>query len=121
MSHIAKIDIEIKDLVALNEACKNLGLTFKQGQRQYKWFGEFVGDSPMPEGMTKEDDSFSARLKEPPVDGPGKGKSLAPPYEKIRDTYYREMGWGEDGMPNRETLESLGLGFTLSESGEWGR
>jgi aldehyde:ferredoxin oxidoreductase len=70
------------------------------------------------EGMTKEDDSFSPRLRETPVDGPGQGKSLAPQYEDIRNTYYREMGWGEDGMPTKETLKSLGLEFTLADKGK---
>lgn len=66
------------------------------------------------EGMTRDDDSFSSRLGQPPVDGPGKGKSLAPAYSGILDAYYREMGWGRDGMPTRETLRALDLEFTLS-------
>jgi len=65
------------------------------------------------EGMTKEDDSFSSRLGQPPIDGPGKGKSWVPTFEKARNAYYRAMGWGEDGMPTRETLEKLDLGFTI--------
>lgn len=65
------------------------------------------------EGMTVEDDAFSTRLGMAPVDGPGKGKSLAPNFGRIRGAYYRAMGWGEDGMPTRETLEYLDLGFTL--------
>ena len=67
------------------------------------------------EGMTKDADSFSPRLGQPPVDGPKKGQSLAPTYEKVRDAYYREMGWDENGMPTKETLESLNLGFTISD------
>ncbi len=65
------------------------------------------------EGMTKEDDCFSSRLGQPPMDGPGKGKSWVPTFEKARNAYYRAMGWGEDGMPTRETLEKLDLGFTI--------
>jgi aldehyde:ferredoxin oxidoreductase len=70
------------------------------------------------EGMTKEDDSFSPRLGQPPVDGPAQGKSLAPTFDNIRAAYYREMGWGEDGMPTPETLRQLNLGFTVSNSGK---
>jgi len=66
------------------------------------------------EGMTKADDVFSKRLGEPPVDGPGEGKSLAPAFERIRDAYYRHMGWNKDGMPSRKTLKALNLDFTLS-------
>jgi len=65
------------------------------------------------EGMTKEHDSFSFRLAQPPVDGPGKGRSLAPTFEGIRDAYYEHMGWGRDGMPTRQTLQALDLDFTL--------
>jgi len=67
------------------------------------------------EGMTPADDNFSPRLGQPPVDGPGKGKSLAPAFEAVRDAYYRAMGWDENGMPTREALEELDLGFTLSK------
>ena len=66
------------------------------------------------EGMTGEDDNFSPRLGQRPVDGPGKGKSFAPTFKKAKEAYYREMGWDENGMPTRETLEELDLGFTLS-------
>ncbi len=65
------------------------------------------------EGMTKEHDSFSPRLGQPPVDGPAKGKTLAPTFEKARDAHYRKMGWDDSGMPTSETLEELGLGFTI--------
>jgi len=70
------------------------------------------------EGMTKEDDCFSPRLGQPPIDGPGKGKSMAPTFEEVRNAYYRTMGWGDDGMPTRKTLEELDLGFTVSVLGD---
>jgi aldehyde:ferredoxin oxidoreductase len=66
-------------------------------------------------GMTKDHDCFSPRLGQAPVDGPGKGKSLMPTYEKVRDAYYQEMEWDENGMPTREILEKLDLTFTLSD------
>jgi aldehyde:ferredoxin oxidoreductase len=65
------------------------------------------------EGMKKEDDSCSLRLTQSPIDGPGKGKSLAPTLENIKQAYYKEMGWGENGMPTPRTLKELGLEFTL--------
>ena len=55
MSHLAKIEIEINDLAALKRACKRLGMEFMEGQRSYRWFGRWMGDSPMPEGMTQND------------------------------------------------------------------
>lgn len=55
MSHISTIAVEIRDLEALKEACKALGLEFKENQRTYKWFGRSVGDYPLPEGFTVKD------------------------------------------------------------------
>lgn len=55
MSHITKIDIEVTDLIALKAACRRLGFTFAEGQKTYAWFGRFVGDAPLPEGLSIED------------------------------------------------------------------
>lgn len=66
------------------------------------------------EGMRKDDDCFSSRLAQPPTDGPGKGYSLAPDFEKVKSAYYKAMGWDEDGMPTRETLARLDLNFTIT-------
>jgi hypothetical protein len=55
MSHIAKIEIEILDLMALKKACERLGLEFVEGQASYKWFGQSIGDYPLPEGFTVAD------------------------------------------------------------------
>lgn len=67
------------------------------------------------EGMSREADSFSPRLGQSPVDGPGKGQSLAPTFEKVRAAYYRAMQWDRNGIPTRKTLKNLNLEFTLSE------
>lgn len=44
MSHVVKIDVEIKNIKALKKACENLGLQFNEGQKEYKWYGRHVGD-----------------------------------------------------------------------------
>lgn len=49
------MQIEIKDLDALAEAAAQLGCELVRGQKTYKWYGEFVGDSPMPTGFTRAD------------------------------------------------------------------
>jgi hypothetical protein len=54
MSHISKIELEIRDLDALEKACKVLGFAFIEGQQSYRWYGEFINDYPLPDGMTKE-------------------------------------------------------------------
>ena len=54
MSHISRIELEIKDLQSLKEACKRLGFEFSDNQQSYQWYGRWVGDSPLPEGITED-------------------------------------------------------------------
>ena len=53
--HVASIKLEIKSLDALRQACQRLGFQWMEGQRTYRWFGRWVGDSPLPEGVSVED------------------------------------------------------------------
>jgi hypothetical protein len=55
MSHVATVDVEIKDLDALAEACKRIGLEFVSGQQTYRWYGMSVGDYPLPAGFTADE------------------------------------------------------------------
>jgi len=55
MSHIAKIEMEINDLETLKLACERLGLQFMENQSTYKWYGTWIGDTPMPEGISVSD------------------------------------------------------------------
>jgi hypothetical protein len=55
MSHVATIEIEIRDLDALDAAARSLGLELVRGQTTYKWYGRHVGDYPLPAGFTRED------------------------------------------------------------------
>jgi hypothetical protein len=40
MSHISKIELEVKDLGILGQACRKLGLEFIRGKSRFKWYGE---------------------------------------------------------------------------------
>ena len=55
MSHISKMELEIKSLADLKQACQRLGFTFVDNQETYKWYGRWVGDAPLPEGITTEE------------------------------------------------------------------
>lgn len=55
MSHVAKIEIAIKDLDTLKGACRELGLEFMAEQKVFEWYGNSVGDYPIPEGFTAAD------------------------------------------------------------------
>ena len=55
MSHISRIDLVITSLSDLDTACRALGFQFMNSQRTYRWFGRWVGDAPMPDGITADD------------------------------------------------------------------
>lgn len=55
MSHISKIELKIKSLEDLITACNQLGLKFCRNEKTYKWFGNWIGDQPLPEGVREED------------------------------------------------------------------
>jgi len=40
MSHISKIELEVKDLAVLSQACARLGLTLIRGRKHFKWYGK---------------------------------------------------------------------------------
>lgn len=44
MSHVSLIELEIKDLDCLKEACEELGLTFQENKKNYRWFGRWMND-----------------------------------------------------------------------------
>jgi aldehyde:ferredoxin oxidoreductase len=59
-------------------------------------------------GLTAEDDKLPPRLTGTPVPkGPAAGKVSR--LEEMLPVYYEERGWGKNGMPTREKLDSLGL------------
>ena len=55
LSHISTIELEIKSLDALIQACQRLGFQFMKDQTTYQWYGRWVGDSPLPEGINVKD------------------------------------------------------------------
>ena len=59
-------------------------------------------------GLTAKDDDLPPRLKtEPAKTGPAKG--LVNGLDKMKPEYYKVRGWTPDGVPEKATLERLGL------------
>jgi hypothetical protein len=54
MSHVTDMKLHIKDLDCLKKAAKALGMDLVKASK-FKWFGQHVGDYPLPQGFTKED------------------------------------------------------------------
>jgi hypothetical protein len=44
LSHVVSVNIVIKDLAALEQACRELGLQFKRDQKTHKWWGRWEND-----------------------------------------------------------------------------
>ena len=40
MSHISKIELEVKDLGVLSQACTRLGIKLVRGKTHFKWYGK---------------------------------------------------------------------------------
>lgn len=56
MSHVVTINTELKDLTAIELACKRIGWTFVPNQRTYKWYGQWVDDSPLPHDLFSDEE-----------------------------------------------------------------
>jgi len=66
-------------------------------------------------GLKKEIEVPSVRYGSSPVDGPNAGKYVMPYWDDLRNNYYNEMGWDENGRPLKETLDKFGLGHIYQD------
>ena len=67
------------------------------------------------EGFGRKDDWLPGRFFNPRISGALSDTAIDP--EKFReaiDTYYAMMGWDENGVPTREKLEELDIGWVAS-------
>jgi len=55
MSHIATVKTKFRDLDCIEQAAHRLGGKLARGQKQHRWFGQWVGDTPMPAGVSEQD------------------------------------------------------------------
>jgi aldehyde:ferredoxin oxidoreductase len=67
------------------------------------------------EGFSKKDDALPWRcINEPLPDGPARGNTV--PLERMLQDYYWERGWNqENGSPDPQTIDRLGLGDLVRE------
>ncbi len=69
------------------------------------------------EGFTAQDDNLPPRMFQAHASGPIAGRAFT--REMLREalqTYYRLMGWGEDGVPGENALSELGLKALVSSA-----
>jgi aldehyde:ferredoxin oxidoreductase len=74
------------------------------------------------EGLGRNEDTLPPRMWEPVPEGPQKGFQFSRvAWEQALDHYYHVHGWNDNGVPTRETLESLGLAQVAKELEEMGK
>jgi len=62
------------------------------------------------EGLNRSHDTLPPRMWDPVKEGPLKGFTIQKEqWERLLDEYYLAHHWGQNGIPTREALESLGL------------
>jgi Protein of unknown function (DUF1257) len=47
--------VSIRDLTALETAVKELGGIFVSNQKTYRWYGRYMGDTKLPDGIKESD------------------------------------------------------------------
>lgn len=63
--HTLSVDLEITSIAALIAACNKLGWNLHEGR--HKWYGTFVGDSPVPDHFFTPDE-YAAVMAMPKAD-----------------------------------------------------
>ncbi|RLF30420.1 MAG: aldehyde ferredoxin oxidoreductase, partial [Thermoplasmata archaeon] len=67
-------------------------------------------------GFRRKDDSIPERCYEPLPEGPTKGYRLTPEeYEAMLDEYYESRKWTREGIPTKEVLEELKIGYAYEK------
>jgi aldehyde:ferredoxin oxidoreductase len=65
------------------------------------------------EGLGRKDDTLPPRMRTEPlhtIDAPGEGQ-IVREQDAFLDNYYSLRGWTKEGVPTKETLDKLNLGF----------
>ncbi len=101
------------NMVALANASTGSGYTV-DGLKQVgarSWTVERLFN--LREGLGRKDDTLPDRFFTLPIhDGPSKGAVVnREDFEKEIGEYYALWGWDEQGVPTKEALEALGIGF----------
>jgi aldehyde:ferredoxin oxidoreductase len=98
MKAITGVDRSWEDLTHIAERVWNLTRAF------------WVREQP---GFGREWDYPPVRwYTDPTPTGPSKGKLVSKEnVDKLLDMYYEQRGWDQNGIPTREKLDELGLGF----------
>ena len=95
------------------EEFNDFGFRAKMGDRIYNLERVFL----IRQGTTCKDDTLPKRITEEklPIHGiEGEGQVIGHLPEVLQD-YYTARGWDKEGIPTKEKLESMGLGYTIPD------
>jgi len=111
MSHVVEIKIKIMDLQALDAACMQLGLELVRGQQTYRWFGRYVGDWPLPEGLTAQDLGHCTHAIRLATNNPEHWHAYEVGVVEQADGSYRLLWdfWGQSGKALQDIIGPDGL------------
>jgi len=65
VSHVVTVEVKVRSLEGVRRACRRLGWVFLEGQQTFKWYGQWVDDSPIPEGLFAADEIERLRALDP--------------------------------------------------------
>lgn len=63
--HVVTLDIELKDLDAMEAACTRIGATLKKNCHKHHWYGRWVDDSPVPRNLLETEEDYQKMLALP--------------------------------------------------------
>ena len=107
--------VGIEEMLRLME----FGLGILRDEKQLRLIGERVWNLSrlfnLRAGLTAEDDSLPERIFDEKLStGPHAGRFLSKKdFLSMRHSYYKEMGWDDEGAPLPSTMEKLGISEIL--------
>jgi len=115
---MAVVGIAAQNTASLMEAVTGLTYTPDEILQVGERINNLAHAFNVREGLTRADDTLPERLlTEPLKGGASKGHFISrEELDQMLDEYYSERGWDvETGVPTREKLEELGLGYVADQ------
>lgn len=112
MSHVCKVELQIKDLAALEAACRAVGLELVRGQKTYRWYSDLNPGANRAYRRSETDGHCDHAIRIPGADGEeheiGVARTASGAYELRWDPMGRivEMVGGSDARKLRQEYSS---------------
>ena len=116
---MAVAPIAAQNTADLMEAVTGLAFTAEDIQKVGERMNNLARAFNVREGFTRADDTLPERLMTEPLKaGAAKGHFVSKEDLKLMlDEYYTARGWDNAGVPSKEKLTELGLGYVAGKLG----